>query len=179
MVDIVVIGAGPVGLTCGIEAVRSGLDAVIVDKGALVNSIVGYPLHMEFFSTPELLEIGGHPFPTLRYKPTRGETIEYYRRVAQREELNLRLYERVLSVDGADGNFSVATTKGRIACRRWWRQSAFLTSRTCSAYRASRSPRSPTTTGSPIRIPDRTLPWSAAGIPPPKPRWSATGMVRR
>ncbi len=118
MVDIVIIGAGPVGLTCGIEAVRSGLEAVIVEKGALANSIVGYPLQMEFFSTPELLEIGGHPFPTLRYKPTRGETLEYYRRVALQESLNIRLYEQVLGVAGTDGAFRVTTTKGTIACRK-------------------------------------------------------------
>ena len=118
MVDVVIIGAGPVGLACGIEAARNGLDAVIVDKGALVNSIVGYPLHMEFFSTPELLEIGGHPFPTLRYKPTRSETIEYYRRVALREKLDLRLYQRVLGVGGSDGAFSVHTSEGAIACRK-------------------------------------------------------------
>ena len=96
MVDVVIIGGGPVGLTCGIEATRAGLQAVIVEKGALVNSLVGYPLHMEFFSTPELLEIGGHPFPTLHYKPMRNEAIDYYRRVAQQEALNLRLYEQVL-----------------------------------------------------------------------------------
>ncbi len=118
MVDVVVIGAGPVGLTCGLEARRSNLEALIVEKGALVNSLMGYPLHMEFFSTPELLEIGGHPFPTLRYKPRRSEAIEYYRRVALREDLNIHLYERVLSVTGEDGAFRVNTTKGVIPCRK-------------------------------------------------------------
>lgn len=118
MRDVVIIGAGPVGLACGIEAKRNGLDAVIVDKGALTNSLQGYPLNMEFFSTPELLEIGGHPFPTLRYKPTRQETLEYYRRVALQEDLRLRLYERVLRVDGQSGVFTVVTQKGAIACRK-------------------------------------------------------------
>ena len=77
-VDLLVVGAGPVGLACAIAALRQGLTARIVDKGALVNSIVGYPRRMEFFSTPELIEIGGHPFPTAGYKPSREEAIEYY-----------------------------------------------------------------------------------------------------
>ncbi len=118
MADVVIIGAGPVGLTCGIETLRSGMDAVIVEKGALANSIVGYPLHMEFFSTPELLEIGGYPFPTLRYKPTRGEALEYYRRVAVQENLSIRTYERVHQVEGTDGAFCVRTSKGSIACAK-------------------------------------------------------------
>ncbi len=118
MVDVVIIGAGPVGLTCGIEAMRAGLEAVIVEKGALTNSLMGYPLHMEFFSTPELLEVGGHPFTTLRYKPTRSEALEYYRRVALQEELHIRLYERVQGVAGQDGAFEVFTSKGTIACRK-------------------------------------------------------------
>src|SRR5918999_5699412 len=100
MHDVIVIGAGPVGLACGIEAQREGLSARIIEKGALVNSIVGYPAKMEFFSTPELIEIGGHPFPTQGYKPTREEAIEYYRGVAEREALDVRLYERVLEVRG-------------------------------------------------------------------------------
>ena len=73
MHDVVIVGAGPVGLACAIEARREGLSALVVDKGALVNSIVGYPARMEFFSTPDLIEIGGHPFPVQGYKPTREE----------------------------------------------------------------------------------------------------------
>lgn len=110
--DVVVIGGGPVGLACAIEAGRHGLRARILEKGALVNSIVGYPAHMEFFSTPELIEIGGYPFPVQGYKPTREEAIEYYRGVAAREALDIRLYERVLGVEGGRGGFTVATTKG-------------------------------------------------------------------
>ena len=79
MHDVLVVGAGPVGLACGIEAKRAGLDALIVDKGSLVNSIVGYPARMEFFSTPDLIEIGGYPFPIQGYKPSREEAVEYYR----------------------------------------------------------------------------------------------------
>ena len=111
------IGAGPVGLACAIEAQRHGLSARVIEKGTLVNSIVGYPVNMEFFSTPELIEIGGYPFPVHGYKPTREEAIEYYRGVADRERLDIRLYERVLSVDGTRDDFSIATDKGRHRAR--------------------------------------------------------------
>ena len=111
MHDVLVIGAGPVGLACAIEARRHGLTSINIDKGALVNSIVGYPANMEFFSTPELIEIGGYPFPVQGYKPTREAAIEYYRGVAQREGLDVRLYERVTSVRGERGRFIVDTDK--------------------------------------------------------------------
>src|SRR5512139_418107 len=100
MHDVVVIGAGPVGLACAIEANREALRPLVIDKGTLVNSIVGYPAGMEFFSTPELIEIGGYPFPVQQYKPTREEAIEYYRTVALREPLDVRLYEAVTDVQG-------------------------------------------------------------------------------
>lgn len=111
IVDVLVVGAGPVGLACAIEAAREGLRATVVDKGALVNSLVGYPSGMEFFSTPELIEIGGYPFPVQGYKPTREEAIEYYRGVAAREKLDIRLYERVLDVGGEQGAFTVVTDR--------------------------------------------------------------------
>ena len=117
MLDVIVIGGGPVGLACGIEARRQHLEARIVEKGALVNSIVGYPTNMEFFSTPELIEIGGYPFPVQSYKPTREEAIEYYRGVAARESLDIRLYERVLKVSGDRGDFTVVTSKDEYRAR--------------------------------------------------------------
>jgi thioredoxin reductase (NADPH) len=117
MHDLIVIGAGPVGLACAIEAKRAGLTVLVVDKGALVNSIVGYPARMEFFSTPDLIEIGGHPFPVQGYKPTREEGLEYYRTVAAREGLDVRLYERVTAVDGARGRFTVITSRGEHRAR--------------------------------------------------------------
>jgi thioredoxin reductase (NADPH) len=117
MHDVLVVGAGPVGLACAIEAGRQRLTAVVIDKGALVNSLVGYPVRMEFFSTPELIEIGGHPFPVQGYKPTREEAIEYYRGVAAREQLDIRLYERVLDVQGAAGDFTVVTDRARHRAR--------------------------------------------------------------
>jgi thioredoxin reductase (NADPH) len=112
MVDVLVIGAGPVGLACAIAAAREGLTARVIDKGTLVNSIVGYPSMMEFFSTPELIEIGGYPFAIPHYKPTREDAIEYYRSVAAREKLDVRLYERVEDVRGSRGDFTVVTSKG-------------------------------------------------------------------
>jgi thioredoxin reductase (NADPH) len=117
MYDAVVVGAGPVGLACGIEIKREGLQALIVEKGSLVNSIVGYPARMEFFSTPDLIEIGGYPFPIQGYKPTREEAVEYYRGVAAQEKLDIHLYERVLGVDGEAGNFTVATDRGEYRAR--------------------------------------------------------------
>ena len=115
--DVLVIGAGPVGLACALEARRHGLSALNIDKGALVNSIVGYPANMEFFSTPELIEIGGYPFPVQGYKPTREAAIEYYRGVAQREALEIRLYEAVTAVHGGRGDFTVTTGAGEYRAR--------------------------------------------------------------
>jgi thioredoxin reductase (NADPH) len=117
MHDVIVIGAGPVGLACAIEAKREGLGACVLEKGALVNSLVGYPSNMEFFSTPELIEIGGYPFPVQGYKPMREEAIEYYRGVAEREALDLRLYERVLELRGGRGDFTVVTSRDAHAAR--------------------------------------------------------------
>src|SRR6476659_841667 len=117
MYDVVVVGAGPVGLACGIESKREGLQPLIVEKGSLVNSIVGYPARMEFFSTPDLIEIGGYPFPIQGYKPTREEAVEYYRGVAAQEKLDIRLYERVLGVRGRGGDFTIATDKAEHQAR--------------------------------------------------------------
>jgi thioredoxin reductase (NADPH) len=106
-----------VGLACALEIQRQGLSVTTIDKGALVNSLVGYPTNMEFFSTPELLEIGGHPFPMASYKPHREDALDYYQRVATAEKLDLRLYERVTGLRGQAGDFVVETTKGEIAAR--------------------------------------------------------------
>jgi len=117
MFDVVIVGAGPVGLACAIEAKREGLRPLVVDKGTLVNSIVGYPAGMEFFSTPELIEIGGYPFPVQQYKPSREDAIEYYRGVAARERLDVCLYEKVLEVRGDRGSFTVGTSRGEHQAR--------------------------------------------------------------
>ena len=110
-VDLLVVGAGPIGLACALEAKRAGLSARVIEKGALVNSLVGYPTQMEFFSTPELLEIGGHPLATSSYKPRREEAIDYYRSVAQREGVDVRLGERVEAVEGDEGDFLIHTSR--------------------------------------------------------------------
>lgn len=107
--DLIVIGAGPTGLACAIEAETRGLDYRVIEKGCIVNSIKNFPLQMTFFTTPELLEIGGMPFVTPYQKPTRLEALKYYRRVADTYRLKLHLYETVLSVEGRDGNFQVRT----------------------------------------------------------------------
>lgn len=111
--DVIIIGAGPIGLACGIEAEKSGLSYVIVDKGPLVNSLYNYPLEMTFFSTSDKLEIGGVPFISHNPKPTRSEALEYYRRVAQSWKLNTHLYEEVISIDKqSDDTFEATTSKG-------------------------------------------------------------------
>src|SRR5580698_11167530 len=107
--DLLVIGAGPTGLACAIEAQKAGFRAVLVDKGCVCNSLFHYPSHMTFFTTSELLEIGGIPFPSTHAKPTRDEALEYYRQVAAFYKLHVRPYRRVEQVTGADGAFTVHT----------------------------------------------------------------------
>ena len=108
--DVLVIGAGPTGLACAIEAQKIGLKVIVVDKGCLVNSLFHYPAGMLFFTTPELLEIGDIPFTTAHQKPTREEALEYYRKVAEHYQLDVRQYEWVKTVMGEDGKFSITAT---------------------------------------------------------------------
>jgi thioredoxin reductase (NADPH) len=110
IVDLLVIGAGPTGLACAIEAQRAGFSAVLVDKGCLCNSLFHYPAHMTFFTTPELLEIGNMPFSSPHQKPNRNEALEYYRKVAEHYRLDVRQYEQVERVSGRDRDFTVHTT---------------------------------------------------------------------
>jgi len=112
--DVICIGAGPTGLACAIEAVRAGMKALVIDKGALCNSIYHYPVNMYFFTTPELLEIGDLPLVCAAEKPTRVEALKYYRKAAEHYGLELRLYEAVVRLEGNDGNFVVVakTEKG-------------------------------------------------------------------
>jgi thioredoxin reductase (NADPH) len=114
--DVVVVGAGPTGLACGIELRQRGLKTVLVEKGCVVNSIYHYPTNMSFFTTPELLEIGNIPMTSLNDKPTRTEALKYYRRVAEHFQLDIRQYERVDRIAGDDGAFQVFTT-GRLEAR--------------------------------------------------------------
>ena len=96
-------------MACAIEAKRAGFRVVLVDKGCICNSLFHYPAHMTFFTTSELLEIGGIPFPSPNAKPTRNEALEYYRQVAAHYRLDVRQYQRVESISGADGAFTAHT----------------------------------------------------------------------
>jgi thioredoxin reductase (NADPH) len=107
--DVLVVGAGPTGLACAIEAQRAGFRVVIVDKGCLCNSLFHYPSNMTFFTTPELLEIGDVPFSSPNQKPNRNEALEYYRKVADHYQLNLLQYRQVTGIAGHDGSFRVTT----------------------------------------------------------------------
>jgi thioredoxin reductase (NADPH) len=107
--DLVVVGAGPTGLACAIEAKKAGLRVVMVEKGCICNSLFHYPSHMTFFTTPELLEIGDIPFPSPNAKPGRNEALQYYRHVAAYYKLDVRQYHRVERVTGSDGDFTVRT----------------------------------------------------------------------
>ena len=107
--DIICIGAGPTGLATAIEAKRAGMRPLVIDKACLCNSIYRYPVNMVFFTTPELLEIGDLPLVCAAEKPTRGEALKYYRRAAEHYGLDLRLYERVMRVEGKNEDFTVAT----------------------------------------------------------------------
>ncbi|MGB8316690.1 MAG: YpdA family putative bacillithiol disulfide reductase [Ignavibacteriaceae bacterium] len=115
--DIIVIGAGPIGLACGIEAVKNDFSHLIIEKGCLVNSIFHYPTNMTFFSTSERLEIGDVPFVSHGDKPTRREALEYYRRVKGSWNLNVNTYENVLDITGEKENYSVVTNKGTYFCK--------------------------------------------------------------
>src|ERR1700734_1879033 len=107
--DVLVIGAGPTGLACAIAAQRQGFSAALVDKGCLCNSLFHYPSNMTFFTTPELLEIGDMPFSSPNQKPSRNEALEYYRKVAEHYQLEMRLYQTVASLTGEDGDFAITT----------------------------------------------------------------------
>ncbi|MTI39782.1 YpdA family putative bacillithiol disulfide reductase [Fulvivirga lutimaris] len=111
MLDVLIIGAGPIGLACGIEAKKKGLSYLIIDKGCLVNSIYNYPLNMTFFSTSDKLEIGEVPFISHGSKPNRFEALEYYRRVASSQQLEVNLYEKVETVKKEGQHFSIVSSK--------------------------------------------------------------------
>ena len=118
--DVVIVGAGPTGLACGIELKRLGVNTILIEKGCLTNSLYHYPTNMVFFTTPELLEIGDIPMTSLNEKPNRIEALKYYRRVADHYKLDIHQYEKVDNIAGADGAFAVHTTD-RYACRHTYR----------------------------------------------------------
>ena len=118
MKDLIIIGAGPIGLACGIEARKNNLDYVIIDKGMLVNSIYNYPVNTTFFSTSDKLEIGDIPFISHSVKPTRTEALEYYRRVCDSWSLDLDLYNEVLDIKNKTSHFELNTQNGIINSKR-------------------------------------------------------------
>jgi len=117
LLDVIIIGAGPIGLSCGIEAVKRNYTHLIIEKGCLVNSLFNYPINMIFFSTSERLEIGEVPFVSHGDKPTRRESLEYFRRVKHAWKLNVNTYETALDIKKNQGGFSVRTTKAMYSSR--------------------------------------------------------------
>ena len=109
--DIIIVGGGPIGLACALEARKAGLQYCILEKGCLVNSLYNYPVNMTFFSTSEKLEIGDIPFVSNNIKPTRPEALEYYRRVATSNKLNIHLQEEVKAITPFADKYQVVTTK--------------------------------------------------------------------
>lgn len=114
MYDLIIIGGGPIGLACGLEAQTAGLNYLILEKGCLVNSLYNYPANMTFFSTSDRLEIGDVPFVSNNAKPTRSEALEYYRRVALHRKLNMKLFEEVDNISPKpDGIYTIHTKKSQ------------------------------------------------------------------
>ncbi len=116
--DVIIIGAGPIGLACGIEAVKRKINYLILEEGCLVNSIYNYPVNMTFFSTSDRLEIGDVPFISHGPKPTRSEALEYYRRVVMSWKLNVNLYEKVKDVNESEGIYEIVTVKEKYLSKR-------------------------------------------------------------
>lgn len=111
ILDILIIGAGPIGLNCALEANKNNLNYLIIEKGTIVNSLYNYPLYMKFFSTADKLEIDEIPFISAAPKPGRQEALEYYQGIARQKNLNINLYEKVLKVSKNDDVFEIKTSK--------------------------------------------------------------------
>ena len=110
-IDVVIIGGGPIGIACGLEAKKKGLKYVILEKGPIVNSLFNYPVNMQFFSSSEKLEIDEIPFISKEAKPRRSEALEYYRRIATSNKLNINLFEKVTSIVKIENEFTVVSEK--------------------------------------------------------------------
>ena len=111
--DVVIIGGGPIGIACGLEAKKQGLSYVIIEKGPIVNSLFNYPINMQFFSSSEKLEIDDIPFISKEAKPKRNEALEYYRRIVTSNQLQIHLFEKVLDVEKQGEFFVVKTDRGQ------------------------------------------------------------------
>ncbi len=111
MLDLLIIGGGPVGIATALEAQKENLNYRVIEKGPLVNSLYNFPTNMRFFSTAEKLEIDGIPFTSTNPKPTRQEGLEYYRKVAQSNRLKINLFEKVETVDKQNESYTITTSK--------------------------------------------------------------------
>ena len=109
--DVVIIGGGPIGIACGLEAKKQGITYIIIEKGPIVNSLFNYPVNMQFFSSSEKLEIDEIPFISKEAKPKRNEALEYYRRIVTSNKLNIHLFEKVLDTEKQGETFLVKTDK--------------------------------------------------------------------
>lgn len=109
--DILIVGGGPIGIACGLEAKKKGLDYLIVEKGTIVNSLFNYPINMQFFSSSERLEIDDIPFISKEAKPKRNESLEYYRRIVTSNKLNIKLFEKVEDIQKQGDHFQIRTDK--------------------------------------------------------------------
>ncbi len=116
--DVIIIGGGPIGLACGVEAQKAGLNYLILEKGTLTNSIFNYPVNMTFFSTSDRLEMANIPFMSVGNKPTRTDALEYYRRIYFHFDLKVKLYEGVKTLEKANGNFKITTSKAAYLTRK-------------------------------------------------------------
>ncbi len=110
-IDLLIIGGGPIGIACGLEAKKNGLNYLIIEKGPIVNSLFNYPINMQFFSSSEKLEIDNIPFISKEAKPKRNEALEYYRRIVTSNDLNINLFENVISVKKQNNLFHIETEK--------------------------------------------------------------------
>ncbi|WP_294321798.1 YpdA family putative bacillithiol disulfide reductase [uncultured Chryseobacterium sp.] len=117
ILDILIIGGGPIGLNCALEAGKNNLSYLIIEKGTIVNSLYNYPLYMRFFSTAEKLEIDGIPFISTAPKPGRQEALEYYQGIARQRNININLYEKVEKISKENEMFTIETTKRTYAAR--------------------------------------------------------------
>lgn len=110
-IDLIIVGGGPIGIACGLEAKKKNIDYLILEKGPIVNSLFNYPVNMQFFSSSEKLEIDGIPFISNEAKPKRNEALEYYRRIVTSNDLSINLFEEVITVNKQDKDFHVTTNK--------------------------------------------------------------------
>ncbi|WP_405207976.1 YpdA family putative bacillithiol disulfide reductase [Aquimarina sp. LLG6339-5] len=116
--DLIVIGGGPIGIACGLEAKKNGLDYLIIEKGPIVNSLFNYPINMQFFSSSEKLEIDGIPFISNEAKPKRNEALEYYRRIVTSNDINIHLFEKVNNIKKENNTFFIYTEKQNYAANQ-------------------------------------------------------------